>query len=317
MAFKITREVKVGVVFVIATAVLIWGILFLKGTEIFRHRHLFYAVYEKVDGLTESNPVSINGMNVGQVKQLFFSQKEPGKIVVQLYLTTDLPIPKNSTAKIFSSDLMGSKAVAIVLGNARVYLRDGDTLNAETEAGLGEEVNRQLLPLKHKAENLISSIDTIAGIVQQVLNKNTRDNLVLAIEHIKETLQNLAHTTYNLDTLIGSQRNRLAGIIINIESISTNLKQNNGKINNILDNLSAVSDSLARSNVPLTLNKVNKAVSDLDQVLQKINGGQGTLGMLVNDTSLYKEVTKAARDLNLLLEDIKANPKKYVKVSVF
>jgi phospholipid/cholesterol/gamma-HCH transport system substrate-binding protein len=256
-------------------------------------------------------------MNVGHVKELHFSKKNPGKIIVSLYLTTEFPIPKNSTAKIFSSDLMGSKEIDIVLGNSKEIIKDGDTLNAMTEAGLGEEVNRQLLPLKKKAENLISSIDTIAVIIQQVLNKNTRDNLVMAIEHVKEALQNLAHTTYNIDTLMSSQKNHLASIIVNIESISANLKQNNGKINNILDNFSDVSDSLAKTNVPLTFAKVNKAVTDLDLVLEKINKGQGTMGLLINDTTLYKEVAKAARDLNLLLEDIKANPKKYVKVSVF
>ena len=314
---KISKEVKVGFVFIIALALLIWGLMYLKGMEMFRQRKVVYAIYEKVNGLAESNPVSINGLRVGQVKKLYFSPRDPGKIIVELYLTTDYPIPRNSVAKIFSSDLMGSKEVEIVLGNSSEKLKKGDTLLAMTEASLGEEVNRQLLPLKRKAENLISSIDTIASIVQEVLNKNTRDNLVEAIEHVKETLQNLAHTTFYIDTLIGSQRSHLATIIVNLESISSNLKQNNGKINNIIDNLSSISDSLARSNIPVTFARINKAVLDLDLVLEKINRGEGTIGLLVNDTNLYREVEKAARDLNLLLEDIKANPKKYVKVSVF
>ncbi len=317
MVLKISKEVRVGFIFVVATAVLIWGIMYLKGTELFRTRRIVYAVYEKVNGLNASNPVSINGMTVGRVKDLAFSKKNPGKIVVELYLSTDFPIPKNSTAKIFSSDLMGSKEIAIVLGNSKEFLKNGDTLNAETEAGLGEEVNKQLLPLKHKAEDLISSIDSIATILQQVLNQNTRENLVAAIEHVKETLENLAHTTTTIDTLMSTQKNHLAGIIVNVESISANLRQNNGKINNILSNLSTITDSVAKANVPLTLYRVNNAVLDLNQILDKINKGQGSLGLLVNDSTMYLEVTKAAKDLNLLLEDIKANPKKYVKVSVF
>jgi phospholipid/cholesterol/gamma-HCH transport system substrate-binding protein len=236
---------------------------------------------------------------------------------VELYVLGDYPIPRNSSARIFSSSLLGSREVEIVPGNSTILAKDKDTLVSITEATLGEEVNRQLLPLKKKAENLISSIDTVAVIIQQVLNKNTRENLVMAIEHVKQTLENIAHTTHNLDTLVGSQRNNLSRIIMNIESISSNLKNNNTRITNILSNFSDISDSLAKARIPYTFSRVNKAVADLDSVLVKINKGNGTIGQLINNEKLYQEVEKAARDLNLLLEDIKANPKKYVKVSVF
>jgi phospholipid/cholesterol/gamma-HCH transport system substrate-binding protein len=314
---KISKQVKVGFIFIVATAILIWGIMFLKGLEIFSKSRTFYAVYDHVNGLVVANPVSIKGMQVGQVRKMSFHPDRPGKILVELYIKNELPIPKNSVAKILSSDLLGSKEVSIELGNSTVMINDGDTINAETDATLGEEVNRQLLPLKRKAENLISSIDTIATIIQQVLNQNTRANLVEAIEHVKQALENIAHTTFYLDTLVGSQRNHLAGIITNIESISANIQKNNGKIDNIIRNFSDVSDSLAKANIPATIGQVNAAILKLTLVLDKINKGEGSIGMLVNDENLYKEVTKAARDLNLLLEDIKANPKKYVKVSVF
>jgi phospholipid/cholesterol/gamma-HCH transport system substrate-binding protein len=314
---KIRKEVKVGIVFVIATAVLIWGLMYLKGLELFKKHQTFIAVYDHVNGLVAANPISIKGLKVGQVKKLYFNPKNPAKIVVELYIDGDYPIPKNSYARIFSSDLLGGKEVEINLGDTNVLAMSGDTLKSLTEATLGEEVNRQLLPLKKKAENLISSIDTVATIVQEVLNKNTRNNLVQAIEHVKEALQNLAHTTYNIDTLVSTQRNHLAAIITNVESISANLRQNNDKITNILTNLSNVSDSLAKARIPYTLSQANEAIGSLNIALQKINQGKGTVGLLLNDDKLYRELEKAARDLNLLIEDIKANPKKYVKVSVF
>jgi phospholipid/cholesterol/gamma-HCH transport system substrate-binding protein len=319
MALKITlsKEIKVGILFVVALSVLIWGVMYLKGLEFFTHKKVVYAVYQRVNGLSKDNPVSINGLQVGQVRDLYFSKSDHGKIIVELYLTNDYPIPKNSVARIFSSDLMGSKEVEIILGDSKTCVGEGDTIRSLTEGTLGEEVNQQLAPLKKKAENLISSIDTVATIFQQVLNKDTRDNLVEAIGHVKEALQNLAHTTYNIDTLIETQRTHLASIIVNVESISSNLRQNNEKINNILTNFSSLSDSLARARVPSTIKQVNVALLDLNTILDKINKGQGTLGLLINDNRLYEEVQKAARDLNLLLEDIKANPKKYVKVSVF
>ncbi len=301
----------------IATAVLIWGLMYLKGLELFKRHQTFIAVYDHVNGLVAANPISIKGLKVGQVKKLYFDPRNPAKIIVELYIDGDYPIPKNSYARIFSSDLLGGKEVEINLGDTNVLARSGDTLKSITEATLGEEVNRQLLPLKKKAENLISSIDTVATIVQEVLNKNTRNNLVQAIEHVKEALQNLAHTTYNIDTLVSTQRNHLAAIITNVESISANLRQNNDKITNILTNLSDVSDSLAKARIPYTLSMVNTAIGSLTTALQKINQGQGTVGLLLNDDKLYRELEKAARDLNLLIEDIKANPKKYIKVSVF
>jgi phospholipid/cholesterol/gamma-HCH transport system substrate-binding protein len=314
---KIRKEVKVGVIFVVATAILIWGLMYLKGLELLKTSRTFYAVYDQVNGLTAANPISIKGLKVGQVKKLYFNPQNPRQIIVELYVLGDYPIPKNSSARIFSSSLLGAPEVEIVPGNSNELAQTGDTLFAQTEATLGQEVNKQLLPLKTKAENLIGSIDSIAIIVQQVLNKNTRENLVDAIEHVKQALGNIAHTTQNLDTLMTSQRNNLSKIIRNVESISNNLQQNNDKISNILTNFSNLSDSLAKARIPYTIATVNKAITDLDSVLLKINNGEGSIGQLLNNEQLYKEVEKAARDLNLLLEDIKANPAKYVKVSVF
>ena len=314
---KISREVKVGFVFVVAIAVTIWGMMYLKGLDLFKTKRTFYAEYDVVNGLVTANPVSIKGLKVGQVKTLYFSTKNPRKIIVELVIENDYPIPVNSVAKIVSTGLIGSKEIEIELGDSKIELKNGDTLKAMTEASLGEEVNRQLIPLKKKAENLISSIDTVATIVQQLLNQNTRDNLFEAIEHVREALQNLAHTTYNIDTLVSTQRSHLSSIISNVESISLNLRQNNGKINTILTNFSNLSDSIARSDIPEVIRNVNNTISNLNMAIDKINRGDGSLGLLLNDKKLYDEVTKAAKDLNLLLEDIKANPSKYVKVSVF
>ena len=313
----IRKEIKVGAVFVIALAVLIWGLMYLKGLELFKTSRTFYAVYDHVNGLVAANPITIKGLQVGQVNKLYFNPNNPQKIIVELYVKGDYPIPKNSSARIYSSSLLGAKEVEIIPGDSRIMAKDRDTLLSLIEATLGEEVNRQILPLKRKAENLISSIDTVAMIVQHVLNKNTRENLVQAVEHVKQTLENIAHTTGNLDTLLGSQRKNIADIITNVESISNNLRKNNDKITHIINNLSDVSDSLAKARIPATIAQVNKAVSDLDAILVKINKGDGSVGQLINNQQLYLEVEKAARDLNLLLEDIKANPGRYVKFSVF
>ena len=147
---KFSREIKVGFVFVVAIAVMIWGLMYLKGLEIFKNKRIFYAQYDYVNGLVAANPVSIKGLKVGQVRKLYFSKKDPGKIVVELVIENDYPIPKNSVAKIVSTGLIGSKEIEISLGDSKLVLKSGDTLQALTEATLGEEVNRQILPLKKK-----------------------------------------------------------------------------------------------------------------------------------------------------------------------
>ena len=317
MVIKHQREIKIGLVFIIVTLVLIWGLMYLKGLELLTASRTFYAVYENVDGLVVSNPVTINGLQVGQVNVLTFDPHHNGKIICELYIKGDYPFPKNSIARIRSSSLLGSKEVAIILGDSGVIAKSGDTLKTEIEGSIGSEVNKQLLPLKRKAENLIMSIDSVVIIVQQVLNRNTRESLVLAIDHVKDALANIAHATYNLDTLVEAERTNIAGIIGNVESISKNLRQNNDKITHIINNLSDVTDSLAKARIPSTIMQVNLAVKSLNTSLEKINKGEGSLGLLVNDQKLYIDLENAARNLNLLIEDLKANPKKYLKISVF
>jgi phospholipid/cholesterol/gamma-HCH transport system substrate-binding protein len=314
---KISKEVKVGLLSLVAISIMIWGLMYLKGLELLKPKRTFHAYYERVNGLVKANPVTIKGLRVGQVSSLEFSEEQPGKIKVVLIVENDIAIPNNSIARITGGDLLGSKEVEIQLGDSKELLQDGDALQAVTDATLGEEVNQQLLPLKRKTENLISSIDTIATIIQQIMNKNTRDNLVEAVEHVKEALQNLAHMTYQIDTLIGKQKNNISGIINNMESISSNLKKNNDKINNILTNFSSISDSVAKARIPETFRLLNQTLADLNTAINKVNTGQGSVGLLLNDDKLYNEATKAAKDLNLLIEDIKAHPDRYIKVSVF
>lgn len=314
---KISKEIKVGVVFVLATAILIWGLMYLKGLELLKTSRTFYAVYDNVNGLVPANAISIKGVKVGQVQKVFFDERNPEKIIIELYVLGDYPIAKNSVARIYSSSLLGSQEVEIVPGDSKVMAADGDTLNSDIEANLGTEVKRQLVPLTSRAEGMISSIDSLAVSFREILNKQTRDNLISSISHIQRTLANISHLSGNLDTVLTGQRSNLSRIIANVESISSNLKKNNDKIGNILTNFSNLSDSLAKAKIPATIAQVNKAVTDLDSILISIDHGDGTLGQLVNNRQLYDELEKAAKELNLLLEDVRKNPSRYVKVSVF
>lgn len=300
-----------------AIALFIWGYNYLKGWDVFTKQKSFFGIYNQINGLMKANPVSINGLNVGQVKNLYFEDNHSGRIVVEIVVTSDFPIPVNSIAKIYSSDIMGSKAIEIVLGNSTVIAVAGDTLLTSIEAGLKEEVNRQVQPIKKKAEDLLATIDSVVTVISEIFNENARKNLSQSFESIKNTLEAIQSASYEIDTLVTVERNRLADILTNIESITKNLDKNKDNINNIISNFSAISDTLAKAEIPKTFNNANIALKNIADIADKINKGEGTIGMLIHNDSLYYQLEKSASDLNKLLEDIRKNPRKYVRFSLF
>lgn len=313
---KLSKEFKIGLIVTAALALLYWGFNFLKGKDVFSNERIFYAIYNDVGGLERTNKVSINGLNVGQVREMYF-ESGTAKVVVEIVIKDEISIPNNSIAKIVSSDLLGSKAVELRLGNSNIIAEPGDTLLSEVEASIKDEVNRQLQPIKNKAETLMLSIDTVLTMLQNLFSKSNTENVTKSVQHIASSFENIDHTTGTLDSIISGQHKRLENILSNIESITSNLEQNSDNINNIIANISAISDTLARAKVSATLHNINTTMNEVAGITEKINKGEGTLGMLVNNDSLYIKLEKTSHDLDLLLEDIRLNPKKYVKFSVF
>lgn len=311
------KEIITGIVFVAALALFIWGFNFLKGFNLFKEQRVFYAVYDRVSGLSKSNPVSVNGLKVGQVSDIYFEPDFSGNIIVELTIETQIPIPKNSVALIYSSDLMGSKAINLQLGSDSVFVNDGDTLQTNVEASLKEAVNQQIQPLKIKAEELILSMDSVVTVIKEIFNEKARDNLTNSLASIQQTFENLESASYNLDTLVADQKTRLAQIMINLESITNTISKNEDNIDNILANFSTLSDSLAQAKIPQTFENINRVADDVAVIIDKINNGEGSIGMLVNDENLYKDLQKTAEQLHLLMEDIRVNPKRYVRFSLF
>lgn len=314
---KISKEFSIGILFILATIILVWGFNFLKNADLFSKEKVLFAVYKNVDGLEPSGPIFINGVRVGQVKRVYFDPSMNGDIIVELMFREPFPIPENSISRIFSVDLMGSKAIDIKLGTSAELALAGDTLLTEVETSLKDAVNQQILPLKLKAEELLSSIDTMVVAIQGVFNKDIREDLSASIKSIRHTMSNLENTTQNLDTLVYTQSGRLSGIIYNIDMITQNLRNNSDEINRVLDNFANLSDTLAQANISGIARNLDKTVTTLSSVLEKLDRGEGSLGMLLNDDQLYVELEKSALELNRLLEDIRLNPKRYVRISVF
>lgn len=320
MAEKSKRRIQrvvIGFSFIAAIVVFVWGYNFLRSKDLFSKDKIYYAKYQSVNGLIKANPVVINGLRIGQVKNVYFAPDLTGDIMVSIVLSTDFPIPDNTVARIFSSDLMGSKAIELVLGNSPKYLQEGDTLPTSIEQGLMAEVNAQVQPIKNKAEDLMASIDTLVTAFQSIFNESARDNLRQSFLNIEKTLANLQNASSNIDTLVVEESSRISNILVNLDSLSTTLNNNRGNLNNIIANFEIISDSLAKSEIPGTFMRINTALDELHVILDKVNNGDGTLGMLVNNDSLYLELNRSASDLDSLLTDIRKNPKRYVKFSLF
>jgi phospholipid/cholesterol/gamma-HCH transport system substrate-binding protein len=314
---KLSREIKIGAMFVITVAVFYWGVNFLKGTDVFSTSRKIYAIYPNVDGLVRSNQITINGLNVGKVSKIEFINDTSHSMVVEMSITHNVPIPKNSIARIYSFDLLGSKAISITLGNSTEFVHDKDTLPSELKASLQDEVANQLLPIKVKAEKLLGSFDTLITSVNAVMNKESRENLIKSFSGIKRTIDNLQRSSFAIDTIVSGQKGRMSKIIANIESITTAVKGNNKQISAAIKNISSISDTLAAANLSKTIVTTQKALQNFEAITDKINKGQGSLGLLVNNDSLYHQLDGSSRSLNLLLQDMKAHPSRYVHFSVF
>lgn len=303
---KISNEVKVGIAVLITIAGFIWGLNYLKGTDLFATTNKYFVVYKNINGIVKSNPVIMNGYKIGKVDNIEYMDDKSGRLIVTLKIDDDIFVPKSSNAVIISSDLLGSKAIELEFGNDGVPAKNKDTLVGDVESGLTEQIK----PLKNKAEGLVTSLDSLSFALAQILNDNSRNSL-------NKTFANLEKISSGLDQLINADNSHLRSFIANADGVAGNLNKNSNNISSILNNVNSLSDSLSRLQLNATIERLNKTVSELSDILAKIEKGQGSLGKLVNNDSLYTNLNNAAANLDKLMIDLKANPSRYVHVSVF
>ncbi len=315
---KIRKEVKIGFIMLLSIGLLFWGANFLKGFDIFKNTKHYYAIYNQVDGLAVSNPVRINGFKIGQVENIEFLSDYSGRLIVKFTVThEDFFIPDDTKAKIVSSDILGSKSIDLQLGSSAEGLDKNDTLSSEIEASLSESVNQQIAPLKKKAEDLIQTVDSAILIVSAIFNKKARTDLDSSFASIRSSLEIFERTMRHVDETVLEERQDLKEIIDNVNSITGNLAENNSKLTAVLSNMEAITDSLAGANLRETVSNASIAMEQVAELMQKVNSGQGTLGALMNNDTLYTNLEAAANDLDKLLLDMRLNPERYVHFSIF
>ncbi len=313
------KKLKYSIVGFLGVVILLssyWGFNYLKGTNLFKKTYTYYVVYDRIDGLNTSAPVTVNGFKVGQVDRIELLPGHEGLLKVTISVRQEIKIPLGSTARIYSMDLMGSRGIEMIFTESDNHHKPEDTLIADIEKTLKEEVNLQMLPLKNQAEDLMAEIQNAIEIITYIFNPETRDNLEKTFESIRRTFLHLEGSAGSLESMIAIEANKINAILNNVASITDNLARNNKQITNILNNISIITDSIAAANILSTINNANDAIANFNSVVDKINSGEGTMGMLINDDKLYKDLDNAAKSLDKLLEDLRLNPKKYVNFSL-
>jgi phospholipid/cholesterol/gamma-HCH transport system substrate-binding protein len=296
------KELKIGFVGIVSIIVLFLGVSYLKGLNILDSSREFYAIYNNIGGLKVGSPVLVNGYQVGVVSQVDLVDNVNQSLLVKISIDKDFDMPVNSVSKIVNQDLMGSKGINLVLGDDAALAESGDTLFSGVGGSFQDEVSAQILPLKIKTEELIGSIDSVMVIITAVLNKDARENLSNSLQSLDQTFALMSQTMTKVDQIVDQNDERISSIIKNLEA-------NNNEITNIIKNFSDISDDIAKSNI-------QDLLTSLGEASKKINNSQGSFGMLINDEDLYLNLERSSKELELLIKDIKENPKRYLGFSV-
>jgi phospholipid/cholesterol/gamma-HCH transport system substrate-binding protein len=306
---KVTNEFKVGALAAIAITMLILGFNFLKGKNIFQKKASMFITFQKIEGLNVSDPVKINGLRVGSVEALNEVDPNLNKIVVEFHLTRVINIPTDSYAKIIASPL-GTAVITISMGSSKEFLINGDTLKGIENKGIFENISDKLDPTVEAVNRTLSSLDSTIQKIGDVFNQNAKEN-------IGKILKELALTTDHLNGLLEPGKGSLSGTLDNINNFTGNLNKNNDSINAIVNNLAKVSRDLSSAQMDKSIASLSSAAENLNLILASIKEGKGSLGKLTNDEQLYQNLNRTANSLNILLQDLRLHPKRYVQVSVF
>lgn len=309
MELKISKEAKIGILMVLTIGFFIWGYSFLKGKNLLKPTDNYFVVYEQVGGLMESGHVILSGYKVGYVDDIRFMD-DMQNLLVKISIDKRIILPEGTVAKIFSSDIMGTKAVELVPGISAERHQSGDTLIADIKPDLQEEITLQIEPLKNRAIDMMASLDSVMGIFQVILDEDFRESFTKIIDNISGTVSSLQRSMYTMDTLLTREDSRFNRILASLESISGNVAGSNEDISIMLNNFAAISDSLAKS-------ELLSAVNNLNDVLAGVSEGEGSLGKLISDEELYSNLESAAKNLDILLIDLKERPGRYVNFSIF
>ena len=313
---RVSNETKVGALTVIAVTLIIFGFNFLKGKTFFKSGTFIYAKYTDTKGLIVSNPVFVNGFQVGTVFEIENLNDNLSELVVCIKLNQLYKIPSNSIATIQENPL-GTNAINIIQGNSTLLIKSGDTIKTAPATSLLGDLMNELSPVGEQVKNTISSLELVLNNVNKTLNDENRQNFKVILENFSATTINLNKTLASIEGMVNQQNGSIAKTADNINAFTANLNQNNQKINNILSNLDSTTNAINDADLNKTIKTIQATLIALNTTIDKLNNGNGTGAKLLSDPAIYNQLQSTIKSVNTLVDDIKVHPKRYINVSVF
>jgi phospholipid/cholesterol/gamma-HCH transport system substrate-binding protein len=295
----------VGLLALVSGVILYLGFNFLKGSDFFSPNNNYYVVYDNIGGLTESNTVMLNGWAVGRVKKIELLQDQGNKLRVTLDINKDVILTDSTAAVLASSSVLGGKAISLTIGNGKRVLQDEDTLIAATEKNLSEMINEKITPITENVDTALVNLNVLIKKFQAMSG------------NIDATLVNLRATSSTLNSTLAQNQRAIQGIASNLHTLSASMNDPQTGVRPLLGKFNSFADTLSQMQLAQTVERTNRSIDNLNQMLTQINQGQGSLGKLTKNDSLYNNLNQFAANLDALVVDLKANPKRYVSISVF
>ena len=302
---KYSKEIKVGFLAIIGVMMSVFSYNYLKGINLFEKNRKFKINYAKVDGLSVSNPVTLNGFKIGKVQTINFNPNNTKELLVDIVIENDVVFPKTSIAELYETGLIGGKAIAIIpdYSNDSTIAVDGDLLRGAIKPGLTELVNQILPQVQLQIEAVMKNAEIVLGNINTLFDDETKEELKNSIQDFSNLTNNLSETSQKISELISQNSNNITDALTDFKVVSSNMK--------------SISNSISSDDINSITSNLNELVNNLNTISVKLANSDGTAGQLINDKSIYENLEKASRELNILIEDIKLNPNRYINFSVF
>ena len=300
---KITKEIKTGILVISSLALFIWGYSYLKGRDLLNEYKIIYVEYDNVEGLASNAPVTINGLVVGKVSNITL-QNTTGKLLVELQVKSVFPFSKSSIVAIYEPGLIGGKQIQIIPDfNDKNLAVNGDTLKSAVKKGLTDLVAEKLTPLQEKVEKMVVNADLLLKNLNDVLDTKSKENLKSSIANLNQTLAEFNKASINVNAILADNKSKIDRTLANINKVSSDFTK--------------ISDSLSKANIGQIVKNLEKTLANVDKLMSDVQSGKGTFGKMIKDESLYNNLDKTSKELELLLQDVRLNPTRYVNVSLF
>ena len=300
---KLSREIKTAVLVIASVVLFIWGYSFLKGKALFANYKTFYVTYTNVEGLVKSAPVTLNGLAIGKVNDIKINETD-GSVVVELQITSDFPISSTSAAVLYEPGFIGGKQIAIEPDfKNKTLAEDGQELPGELKLSLTASIQEKLVPLQAKFETVLVEVEKLLQGVNSVLDKKSQENLKITLAELSKTMVEIHAASTNVNSILTDNKSDLKGVVTNFKKVSTDFAK--------------ISDSLSKADLGKTVKSFNTSLAKVDAILLDLEAGKGSAGKLLKDESLYSNLKATTKEMELLLQDVRLFPTRYINVSVF